>query len=61
MREIKFRKWDSENKEMNASDSLAFEEYLPIYQHLTQNGIMQFTGLHDDEDGNKLFEGDVTS
>jgi hypothetical protein len=58
MRQIKFRKWDFENKEMIDGDSLAFEEYLPICQHLTQEGIMQYTGLQD-KNGIEIYEGDV--
>jgi uncharacterized phage protein (TIGR01671 family) len=58
MHQIKFRKWDSENKEMIDGDSLAFEEYLPISQQLTQEGIMQFTGLKD-RDGKEIYEGDI--
>lgn len=47
-REIKFRAWNEEEKVMIDGDSLAFEEYAPIKDLLSQDGIMQFTGLYDD-------------
>lgn len=46
-REIKFRMWDAENGQMIDGDSLAFEEYAPISHLLSQEGIMQYTGLKD--------------
>ena len=58
MREVKFRFWDEENKEMIDGDNLAFEEYLPIKDLLSQDGIMQFTGLHD-KSGKEIYEGDI--
>ncbi|MEC0232684.1 YopX family protein [Paenibacillus alba] len=58
MRQIKFRMWDFKNKEMYDGDSLAFEEYAPISQMLSQDGIMQYTGLLD-RIGNELYEGDI--
>ncbi|PCN42296.1 hypothetical protein B9C88_21595 [Brevibacillus laterosporus] len=58
MREIKFRMWDFENQEMINGDSLAFEEYAPISQLLSQKGIMQYTGLKDCND-KEIYEGDI--
>ncbi|WP_240470134.1 YopX family protein [Brevibacillus laterosporus] len=58
MREIKFRMWDFENQEMINGDSLAFEEYAPISQLLSQKGIMQYTGLKD-RNGQEIYEGDI--
>ncbi len=58
MREIKFRKWDEENKEMIDGDCLAFEEYAPLSELLTQDGIMQYTGLKDCK-GKEIYEGDI--
>lgn len=58
MREIKFRMWDDEEKIMIDGDSLAFEEYLPIKDLLSQDYIMQFTGLHD-KNGKEIYEGDI--
>ena len=57
-REIKFRMWDKENGIMIDGDSLAFEEYAPISQLLSQEGIMQYTGLKD-KNGTEVYEGDV--
>ena len=58
MREIKFRKWDEENKEMIDGDCLAFEEYAPLSELLMQDGIMQYTGLHD-KNFKEIYEGDI--
>ncbi len=70
MRDLKFRVWDEERKEM--SDSFGFERsYIPFpkdkywaispiseicqYPHLH---VMQFTGLRD-KNGKEIFEGDI--
>lgn len=58
MRAIKFRMWDFENRTMIDGDSLAFEEYAPISHLLSQEGVMQYTGLTD-RNGKKVYEGDL--
>ncbi|MGI1816276.1 YopX family protein [Bacillus subtilis] len=58
MREIKFRKWDFEEGEMIPGEALAFEEYAPLTDLLTQEGIMQYTGLKD-TNGRDIYEGDI--
>ena len=48
-REIKFRAWDVEEKEMIGAESFAFSEYLPL-SDLFQNDnyiFMQFTELKE--------------
>ena len=47
MREIKFRMWNEEEKEMIGGDSLAFEEYAPISHLLNQEGIMEYAEIKD--------------
>jgi uncharacterized phage protein (TIGR01671 family) len=59
MRVIKFRAWDEENNTMIPGDSLAFEEYAPVSQLLSNcKNIMQFTGLVD-KNGIEIYEDDI--
>lgn len=58
MREIKFRFWNREENQMISGDTLAFEEYAPLYQLLSQEGIMQYTGIKDKND-REIYEGDI--
>ena len=67
MREIKFRAWiptgydDDDNPTgFEMTEDLAFEEYLPINEHLKgfQSPLMQFTGLLD-KNGKEIYEGDI--
>ena len=62
MRELKFRMWvpeeDGEPGYMISGDDLAFEEYLPVTDLLSQDGIMQYVGIKDNN-GVELYEDDV--
>jgi hypothetical protein len=61
MRTIKFRAWrenDDGEMAMIDGDSLAYEEYAPITELLSQEGVMQFTGKRD-RHGIEIYEGDI--
>lgn len=58
-REIKFRAWDTDKKEMNYSDNIMFDSSLGIFFDVCYNQIiMQYTGLKD-KDGKEIYEGDI--
>ena len=56
MREIKFRDWDPETKEMRYFHLDGYDREV----HNAYGNIMQFTGLLD-KNGKEIFEGDIIS
>ena len=58
MREIKFRGWDSANREMFEVRSLVWDRWMNVVEG--QDPIMQYTGLKDSK-GKEIYEGDVVN
>lgn len=57
-RKIKFRAWNFEDSEMIPGDALAFEEYAPLVDLLSAEGIMQCT-TRQDANKSEVYEHDI--
>ena len=55
-REIKFKTWDKESKEMSEFFDLAHADC--YVNPFSEDPIMQYTGLHD-KNGKEIYEGDI--
>ena len=58
MREVKFRVWDIEKKQMYVGDIRKFNSIAPFCNAPDKFPIMQYTGLKD-KNGKEIYEGDV--